>query len=488
MIRVLVFLCCVLSAQAWGVVRYATPTGGATSGVCPVGTPCTLDRCRSLSNVAGDICYLNPGRYSEGINTSGTGTAVAPILFECLGEVGDCILDGPAQGFTDRVIAMDTSYVTINKMKIIVLPIVAASTYGARMEHTGTGNKITNFIATAETSSVVSVGLLQWAIQARGLDFEVSDGLIYNVQTGININTDSSAPTGIAERNVIFDLDQGAEENADCLNAGSTVRDANYAVIVRDNDCSGWPDDGMDFIGISRVIVEDNWIHNPGASTTSSSGLKMGGNPGGLGPTVGSIFRRNFVDVRGDSTHNDYCAVAPGLTNGVIESNIFVTDDDVGCVELSAWTLSPYGGGTGNTVRNNVIMGGTIGLYVRAASTGTLAYNNILIGRNSDVNVETGADVTGSTNDLAGTGTKAGVGTYTSTGDVFVDPGFVGGASPTTADGFYLEDTSLLVGAGTAFSPPVLGYGNRFLGNPPAIGARGARTVRAPVTNLRAAP
>lgn len=412
------------SASSFAATRYAVYTGGAASGSCGVSAPCTLDRARAQSVTAGDIVYLNPGTYTEGINTQGNGTAGNVILFECLGDLGDCILDGFAQGSTDRVLLIDSSFVTFSKLIIIVPPATGTGDrYGARSEASTTNITIVDskFYATTNSTNVTNI---QRAIQIRGTSFFVSRNEIYNVQVGINVNNDAGNSKGIVSYNKIYDLDQNDEEDADCINIGSTQRDHNYELVIAHNDCSGYPDDGIDLWGATNAIVEHNYVHDSGQSTTSNTGVKAGGCT--LTTSSGNIIRNNRILVKGGGTQNDYGISTNGLSNGVITGNLVEADATVAAIEVSECGISPFGGGDDVLITNNTLIG-NIGIYVRATAggaTGTIAKNNILVGSGSDINVETGMTLTGNNNILGGTGTTGGAGTYNGTNDIVSSPGF----------------------------------------------------------------
>ena len=65
MVRKIFYILCILvvSISAQATNRYAVYTGGATSGECPVGTPCTLAFAISAAD-SGDTVYLNDGTYT----------------------------------------------------------------------------------------------------------------------------------------------------------------------------------------------------------------------------------------------------------------------------------------------------------------------------------------------------------------------------------------------------------------------------------------
>lgn len=458
-----VLLLCSAWGQAWAVDRYTTPDG-LTSGTCAVDVPCTLLRVTSAAQ-PGDTVYVGPGTYSEGINTGN-----ASVVYTCPTGLGTCIIDGVATLVTnvDRTIKIDVNSITIEKMVVMTRALDnVAHKYGITIENGVTGAIVRDNIVTSDlTSDPSDLTYNQWGIFARGTGFIVDGNTVKNVQIGISANTDAGIPTGTISDNTISDLTPGDPEDSDCFSVGSTARDMSYGLTIERNDCSDYRDDGIDMLSSSNMIVQDNWIHDSANSTTANSGIKAGRET-----STGNIIRRNFVDVRGGNTiTDDYCMVVPGLSSGFFYSNVMITDDASTCVEMSEWT-SGGGGGDNNTFINNTFVG-ELGFFLRDSATGNVTKNNIFKGAVGDVKVDTGMTLTGTRDDLAGTGTATGGGTYSGTGTLTVSPGWVGGTSPTTASGFKLKVGSALRRAGKGLGIPVSDYvGRPFYPSAPSIGA-----------------
>lgn len=124
-----------------------------------------------------------------------------------------------------------------------------------------------------------------------------------------------------------------------------------------------------------------------------------------------------------------------------------------------------YQQGTGTSTGTNVILAGN-GSYGARAVVGTLTLSY--------------ADIYGN---VSGTTTTASGGTVNAANGLTSDPGFAGGDSPTSADGFCLEPDSPLLAAGTYLGAWATGYNNEDLGKPPTIGARGLCYGRPLVTS-----
>lgn len=411
------FLSLIFNIGTQATTRYAVPQNGAISGSCSALEPCTLGRCRALATSPGDVCYLSEGTYSEGINSSGNGASGNPILFECIGRTGTCVITGFAQGSIDRVIQADNNYLKFSKLVVVVPGIDGTGNrYGFRSEHTTTGVEIVDseFYSRRDFTPSTSTNRMV-AIESRGKSLKVLRNTVHDVQIGIEVNTDSGVATGTIADNTLRNINVGWEENGDCIFVGSEMQDAAFDLIIERNDCSGYTDDGIDLYGGRNVIVQDNFIHDSAESSGSNAALKVGG-PRGI--RTGNIIRRNHVRVRGGGLQQDYCLVTNGLSNGVISHNVMQSDSNTPCVEVSEFGIYPGGGGKGNLIENNTL-DGSIALYIRvSAGAGTIARNNILVGSQSDINVEQGAILNGSGNALTGTGSTGGLGQYTSVNDI----------------------------------------------------------------------
>jgi hypothetical protein len=128
-------------------------------------------------------------------------------------------------------------------------------------------------------------------------------------------------------------------------------------------------------------------------------------------------------------------------------------------------------GGANNTFRNNTCHGNIdTAAKVYSGATGTILQNNILDGATYDIEVTAGLTATGQNNRRVN-GTTSVAGTYNQTNDTDGDPGFIGGTSPTTAEGFKLKESSALIRAGTPIVPAPVDFDGWAFDFPPSIGA-----------------
>lgn len=447
-------------ALAWGADRFATPSG-LTSGSClTAATACTIDRARGLAMVGGDSLYLLAGTYSEGINTSQAGSAGNPIVYQPYVAGSEVILDGLAQGQTDRTILCDANYSSFRNLTIIVRDSGLTNTYGVRFEQANTGCELKNSIVKYEGADVGALDFV-YMIQARGTAFNVERNSVIGGMIGISVNTDSGVPTGEVLDNTIADVANGIAEHADCISVGSTNQDAAYGLVIRRNRCYGYRDDGIDLLGISNAIVEDNIIGDPTDDTQTANSCIKAGNATG----VGTIIRRNKCVHLVAHTPRQYGIVTNGLSNGFIYSNILSVNSTA--IEIAEFG-GGGGGGDGNTVANNVAIGGihasSYGVFVNSAVSSATVYNNYMDGQTVDLYVTTGSVVTGGHNHLRNN-TSTLSGTYTGT-DQTGDPLLTANWEPQLG--------SPLIGAGVRWwapSAPAQGFDGLRFKNPPSIGA-----------------
>lgn len=138
--------------------------------------------------------------------------------------------------------------------------------------------------------------------------------------------------------------------------------------------------------------------------------------------------------------------------------------------------VSTVASGT-HLIAHNSVSGATTGIVLNGgASVTNDVYNNLVM------NATTGYNKSGSSTlnqdynaAYSNTTNSSGAGTI----DFTSDPMLIGGASPTTAEGFCLTPDSPLLAAGTYLGAWATGYAGQDLGKPPAIGARGLCVGRA---------
>lgn len=477
--RVLLMLLCLLAGQAWAVQTdvYAVASGGLSSGTCSTpATACTLTRASGFC--AGNHVWLAGGTYTTGLRCVGNGTGPSDSLrtiYEALTDregSNPVIIDGfqPNRGVDsiDATVIYDHNYMAVRGMIIKVQEVAGTGNrYGVRMQNVPGSEFTDNEVYYPTDRAALAANTQQWGVYVQGTGVKVNDNYIHDVNTGINLNTDTAIVSGEVLRNRIRDLLPGDAEDADCINVGATLRDLAFGIRVDNNDCAGYRDDGIDTFGASHVLVRFNKIGDPEAGTQTTNSCIKAGRIG----SDGNVFIGNScIHASAHPGTTQYGFVANDLINGRIEGNIFAVQD-------IAIDNATYGGGGGtgadnNSFVNNTAIGGIYGMFNDTSVASSTQTNNYFSGGTYDLYTSAGDTVTGSHNRLLHN-TSGGSGTYTSSTDTTGAPGFKGGESPNTDAGFCLNSDSTMIGAGTYIGAYILGYGGESLTNPPPIGARG---------------
>lgn len=155
-----------------------------------------------------------------------------------------------------------------------------------------------------------------------------------------------------------------------------------------------------------------------------------------------------------------------------IQSNIFNMQD---VAANSAAIFIDTGSGFTLNAHNNVMYGNgdesnSFGVYVYLPSSGTVSISNNVIAGMTGRPISVGASATGTASYNALFNNALACQTITCSNSITTDPAFLGGSSPTTADGFKLKSNSPLCGAGTP-TDAKYDYGGYRFGIPPNIGA-----------------
>lgn len=453
-----------LSFQVWGATKYVSPDGSALWAACTTtAAPCSIATAQT-SAAAGDVIMLMDGTYTTGINTGTNGTAGAGMITWQAVNAGAAILAGYASGQTDKVLVVDNAYHRFDGITIAVQTGPgSAHTYGLFVSAATYTEFVNGEIYFAGDETTLGAAYNAYCAQLRSATL-FEDNYVHNCTYGTHLFSTTAGHATIVQDNIYENMIVGDYEDSDCMAVnGSASYDWTGAIIQR-NECSGYRDDGIDLSNADNVQVLDNTIHGPiDDAGENSSCIKIG-----FDGSDGNIARRNYCyDIASTSTSRNYGMVATGPNTAIVESNIFV--GGYTCFDVAQRNAA---GGIGNVFRNNTCSGFSVyGIQVYAGATSTVMYNNIFDGATNDIVVASTLTATGA-NNLRVNGTTSVAGTYTQTGDIDGDPGFIGGTSPTTAAGFRLSASSALRRAGTELNiGNVQDIGNRAFSHPPSIGA-----------------
>lgn len=271
--------------------------------------------------------------------------------------------------------------------------------------------------------------------------------------------------TGMRETNLQFD----------CKSGFPCIVSDNYFGVVGDgtydkaNNIQTGKADG--------AIIEDNIVMGVVNDGTAGDGVGIIVDHAGIYRSLqsdGVIVRRNFIT--NNKSNIEACGISNwSADNTQIYANI-VTDSTNGiCMTGDATGGSAATDNTGVSIFNNTIVDSIDeGLEISRASEAFTFYNNLIVGGQWAVNIETGSTAPTDANNNYVEFTTAqvgGTGTYSPAASTTAYvPNFVGSRTSTEAASFALRPSSELIGAG---SPVVRAYdfNNKRCGNPSNIGA-----------------
>ena len=444
--------------NVWAATKYVSPDGAAAWADCGTSvTPCSIATAQTNA-AAGDVIIMATGEYSAGINTATAGTAGNLITWRSATPWG-AVLNGYASGNTDRVFLADTNYNRFEGLDIRVQAGAGSTTYG--VFSSGTGNEFVNnrISYQGDPADVSTVNVI--CLIARALA-TITDNSIEHCTYGVYLFAPTAGHASQVLRNDVRNMDVGLEENSDCFALSGNASYSFAGGLISDNDCTGYRDDGFDAFTQDDIEVSDNRFWGPlNNDKDNSSCLKMG-----YETSSGTKAYRNACMGLGVNG-SDYGMVITGASSTLSVGNIFSGRGDT-CVEVAQRNSA---GGADNVLYNNACAGFTVhGLRVSTGATGTITANNVWDGNTGDVNVASGLTVTGTTNNHANS-LVTGAGTYTENGSVNANPRFLGGDTPTTAEGFKLISSSPLCNTGT-YVDKIKDYWNRGVDIlAPSIGA-----------------
>lgn len=266
------------------------------------------------------------------------------------------------------------------------------------------------------------------AVFHRGADFS-SDGLIAR---RFSLGTDTGDGIQIAGG----PGDGFRVTNYTCVD----TRDKKQCFIIAGVTDGG--DDGLledfDFTGVDGGTVS-NGVYVTGTGSTVRRGIVRGFNRG--------------VDIE-SSADADGVSVSSVISVGATEYGFHI----------------PVGAGSGNAFTHVVASGAEDGIKIESTAAQSVQ-NSIAIGASGcGIDLAVGS-ATEDHNDSYDNGTNfcaGGSSTDAGTGSFSLDPLFIGGPNPTTADGFRLKPNSPLIGTGDIGAK--YDYDNKRCGNPSNIG------------------
>lgn len=451
--KLLVSFVFLLSAQAWGATRYICQTGlGAQDGTSAANCYNGYAAAWTAAQItAGDTVYI-VGDITSATNTIGaSGTAGSPIVFDCLppGQSSPGTLKTSSTG--PVFLSDDKEYITVQNCKFAGNSSNLNQTYALR------------FVTRSATRTGISV---------IGNEMSNEYTTSASVHPCLGLDTDNVATHRFVDvtvrNNTFHECGIGAPtQNSD----GATLNAVTSGLIVRDNIAWGNNSDGLDIPGGGAIIVERNLLYANGfdgmkihCGSTAISGGKITGNIS-FGNAVYGFTMQDFANTL--------------VANNVVSQYLTSITPFGGTPNLNSVIIQAVNTGTctqsGNTYANNHFQAEYSNGVIRVASVAKAAFES---GNTWDGNnirkMGSGSTVIDFTSDSGNNVTTSNFATWqgTHTRDLRSDPLWVGGTSPSTAEGFRLTSASPLRRAGTDLNiGNVQDNGTRAFSHPPSIGA-----------------
>lgn len=478
----LLFALLLLSFEAGAATYYIDPTCGAagdgTSQDCGAGASAPL---AAYPTLASNNSYLQKA-----------GTIVIPAAELLLNNTGTTVgaygtgatpvIDGSSITLTSRTIRISGASITVQGVRVIATPS-GATANAISLASSASAYTIDN-VEMVGQGTVTAVSNAACLLNSSPNSGTISNSLVTNCNTGMSFNWASfgaSANVSVTG-NRCEALAGNAGDDSDCITLTATAIDYGNRLVIENNDLSGFAENGVDLGGATQAVVRRNRFHSPRylvGRTWVPSGV-IGGNSTPNGGN--SLVERNeCYDMFDSETDYAVCIYSRGSIGSRYRSNVM---HDVGFGIRNNTT-----GSINNEYANNTISAYFHAFIGEDSTTGSVLRNNVLKSSASGYGArcDTGSTCTGDHNAFVGaTEQYDGAGTWTNAGDdVTSDPAFLGGQSPTTANGFKPNcQTSPLKDTGT-YVGQVQDFSGRYFTYPPEIGAFACQggTPRATATN-----
>lgn len=461
--RALALLLCLLSAQAWGADLFVLRTGVGAQNGTSLANACNgpSDSDCSTNAASGSTVYL----CDDGTGLVNPSGSWANANTGTVRWTGDC----SAYGYRSRATISNTSAGAYN----LNYTGSGAATF-EQIDFVGGHASNTDCVNINGTGSVVFSDITVTGCTQDGVDIDsLTGGFTFKNLTitgakfnGLFCNSSQINGTGFIGRNI-----GTTASNTDSIGiddgcgAGTVIREI---YIENQTGDQGGGIDLQDSTGTGTATITGFFIKNAegaGITATANAGTAtqrfIGGIVDGakfgvyLKDTGGAHFLSNITTINSVSTE---LKIGDTGTSG----------DSMASVEVYN---SVFGGGACGASDAATYWRDDASVILTALSNNRYCANGFF------------------TSTALGSGTFAQWQAATSkdaNSALTSDPGFTGGASPTSVAGFCLESDSALLAAGTYLGAWATGYAGHDLGNPPAIGARGLCNARRAVASRRA--
>ena len=366
-----------------GIAFYVSTTGNDTNPGTILSPWRTIQHAAN-SVQAGDTVYVRGGVYTESVNISASGSAIAgPITFQTFpGE--NAIVDGtglvPSTSSTQGLINItNQSYISIQGLEVRNYQTGSASAIPAGIWVSGSGsniqilnNLIHNIVTTSETSgNAFGIAVYGTAAPASLDRVTISGNQVYGLKTGNSesVNVDGNVTNFAITNNIIHDNDnigidvigfEGVSPDPayDYARNGTVSGNTIYNISAINNpgESQQYDANGIYVDGGSQVVIERNLIHDV------DIGIEMASEHQGH-VTSFVIARNNLV----------YSANSIGISIGGYAPNVGGTDhctivnntlfqNDTKNTGSGEFQIQYYA--TNNVFKNNIVYASSQGLFI----------------------------------------------------------------------------------------------------------------------------
>jgi len=488
--RALLLGLCLLAGNAWGADRYIDPAcahnGNGEAQACAAS-----DGGAGARNTYASITWGGHTWHQRG---GTTWTATAALFVNAANaqvKSGDLIGwgDGPASidcsGYDGGTYCIRPAADAVQVLGMRVIGCGAGATCKDTVQ---VSTSATNFvldgselIGLGDTSTITDTRAV--AVLAAICPITITDNTMSAYARNITFPSPGGACAGASTiaRNRIGPNSDNSPSDSDGVGfLGSTIWAFGGGMVVANNVITGFHENGIDLAAASGVVVSGNTITNPIKQADSvTPTFILAGNVSATGGGT-SHLAQNFLldDDAGDDP--DGASVGIGFRGSWNASNVYSNI----VVGVRGYCMFASNGGgayvpTGNAVANNTFSECDDGA-VRLTHGTTWAFaNNVNNAMSMAIVSDVGTTGTYSHAISSSAMTATFGGTWTSANPTTTDPQFLGGTSPTTAEGFRPNAGSPLIRAGTPTAAKYDYRGRRF-NTPPSIGAYELPAVTAP--------
>ncbi len=406
-------LCCMLIYSAFwqgseAGVKYVAPGGDAAWPDCTAADkPCSKTTAANRA-VAGDLVVFLPGRYQGGLRIRNGGTCQSAsdddtrkIVFQAA-DSDAVVLDGSLPADRKINILIAGNCIAIRNF-VVKVPDIAGSTVA--ILNLGRDNEIAYNHIAYDGNLVPTSGFAH----ADGIVLRnrawVHENRIHSVTVGVSLvgHGTGAGHRSVVEGNVVFDVNKGDLEDADCFKAVKNTTNGDFfGAIIRGNECYGWHDDGFDGLDTRNLEVSDNFFHDPDPFADHPTCIK----PGYYSVNQTIIGNRCLGLPRKGGQR--YCIDAQGTQSSIFEGNY--------CDGGTYGIYLQRGAGRGNNnrfIRNTIINAFEAAFFLAQGGVkGTILRDNTFSGTVRDMLITSGGTVTGSGNRFLNDKNNKGFGKY----------------------------------------------------------------------------